>query len=79
MEFMAPPPQGDNGNKPLNGVDKNIDQGEEQYWLSRVFYSVLLNPLLPDVNYSYLIIKILFSKKEGIMKKFPVGATSMSR
>ena len=27
------------------------------------------NPLLPNGNYSYRIIKILFSKKEGIKKR----------
>ena len=29
----------------------------------------LINPLLPNGNYSYRIIKISFSKKEGIKKK----------
>ena len=42
-------------------------------------YLFLLNPLLHNGNYSYRIIKISFSKKEGIKKKFPISAASMSR
>ena len=39
----------------------------------------LLNPLLPNGNYSYRIIKISFSKKKGSWKKFPMSAASMSQ
>ena len=34
---------------------------------------------MPNGNYSYRIIKISFSKKEGIKKKIPMSAASMSR
>ena len=42
-------------------------------------YLLVINPLLPNGNYSYRIIKISFSKREGIEKKFPMSAASMSR
>ena len=33
-----------------------------------VFAQIIIYTLLPNVNYSYRIIKILFLKKEGIKK-----------
>ena len=37
--------------------------------IARSFIIFLFNPLLPNGNYSYRIIKISFSKIEGIKKK----------
>ena len=47
--------------------------------LKKMIFLNFYNPLLPDGNYSYRIIKISLSKKEGIKKKFPMSAASMSR
>ena len=42
-------------------------------------YRIFFNPLLPNGNYGYRIIKISFLKKKGSWKKIPMSAASMSR
>ena len=50
-----------------------------QFKIWKNFFFNFYDPLLPNSNYSYRIIKISVLKKDGIMEKIVMSAASMRR